>query len=109
MPQCSGFALKKINFRSLETSEVCGADSDSRGLFPAHALDRFAHAQAIAKLGERLAVLLVGAVQVLAFGDELQAIVAANTVVLENANERRQIGGIDNQQLVFVELDLHGP
>ena len=44
--------------------------------------------------------------QVFAFADKLQSVVAADAVAMQNLTERLQIGGVDNEQFVFVELQL---
>src|SRR5258708_4494104 len=76
---------------------------------PIDALHGFANAQAIAELIKDRAEGGVGAVQVFAFGNDLQVVVAADAVAFENVCEGLEIGGVGYQQLVLVELNFHGP
>lgn len=68
----------------------------------------FAHAEAVAELLEGFGVVGVGGVDMFAFGDELHGVVAADAGLAENFFERFQTAGIDDQKLMFVELDFHG-
>src|SRR5262245_25717623 len=68
-----------------------------------------ADAQAAAELFEGVLVLRPGAVQVLSFGDQLHGVVARDAGLAQDALEGAQVAGVDDQQLVLVELDLHGP
>jgi hypothetical protein len=76
---------------------------------PIHVLGGFSDAETETELLEDFCVVWFGAVQVLAFGDELERGVAANAGLEEDALKRLEILGVDDQQLVLVELDLHGP
>jgi len=69
--------------------------------------DGFADAQAVAELVEFITIARFGAMQVFAFGDELHVVLAGNAMVLENPDKRPHVGGVDDEQFMFVELDFH--
>src|SRR5712691_2360230 len=75
---------------------------------PVDAFDGFAHAEAVAKLFELLVEAWVAAVHVLALGDELEPVVAVDAQLLQEDLEGTDVGGVDDQELVLIELDLHG-
>lgn len=74
---------------------------------PIDSLDRFADAEAIAKLLELTAMARICAVEVFAFGDKPKFVVADDAVIAENLGEGADIGGVNDEELVLVELDFH--
>src|SRR5207244_12714778 len=81
----------------------------SSSVLPVDAFGRFADTQAVAQLVELGAKLGVGAVQVLRLREQLHVVVARHAVVFQNLYEGLQVGGVDDQQLVLVELHLNRP
>src|SRR5262245_20084416 len=70
-------------------------------------LGRFADAEAVAELVEEFAVLGLGTVQVIPFCNQLHLVVAVDAVLPQDALERLQVLGVDDEQFVLVELDFH--
>src|SRR5215831_19347529 len=73
---------------------------------PAMGFDGFADTQAVAELVEFAAMTRVGAMEMFALGDELHLVVAGDAVVFQHGDEGAQVGGVDDQELVLVELDF---
>src|SRR5438105_8001053 len=46
--------------------------------------------------------------QVFSLGDQFKLVVSRNALAFQHAGKRGQVGCIDDQELVLVELDLHG-
>src|SRR5207248_6614668 len=68
----------------------------------------FANSQAVAELVKLGAITRIGAMQVFSLGDQFKLVVSRNALVFQHAGKRGQVGCIDDQELVLVELDLHG-
>ena len=65
--------------------------------------------QSAAHLAEGLDVAGRGRVQVFALRDQLEFVVAFDARIQQDARERRQVAGIDDEQLVLIKLHFHGP
>src|SRR5437870_4470230 len=96
-----GNALPRLRFGL--TSFLAGSTEN----LPADALRRRPDAEPIAKLIEDIDMARIAAVQVFAFRDQFQVVVALHTLLSENGLERSRILGIDNQEFVLVELNLN--
>src|SRR5438132_1715712 len=68
---------------------------------------RLAGAEAEAELLELGGIMRLGRMEVFPFGDELHGIVARQTGLFQDGFKGLEIVGVDDQQLVFVELDFH--
>src|SRR5262249_53709565 len=73
---------------------------------PTMGFDGFADPQAVAELVKLATMARVGAVEMFAFSDEPHLVVARDAVVFQDVSEGAQVGGIDDQKLVLVKLDL---
>src|SRR5262249_342492 len=67
----------------------------------------FTDAEAEAELIEGICKAIIGAVQMFAFGDKLQCVVALDACLSQDLLERLQITGVDDQQFVLVKLNFH--
>ena len=68
----------------------------------------FVDAEPEAELFKHFRMLRFGAMEMFALGDELEVRAVRNARLPEHALKRFQILGIDDEQLVFVKLYLHG-
>jgi hypothetical protein len=64
-------------------------------------------AEAVAEFLELFAVDVVGRVEVFGFGDELEGVVSLEAEVFEDLFEGFEILGVDEEELVLVELHFH--
>src|SRR5262249_37535716 len=75
---------------------------------PVDVLGGLTHTHAVTELVKRRSITRFRAVQVFRFGDDLHAGSVGKTSLPQNAFEWFQITGVNDQQLVLVELHLHG-
>src|SRR6266849_3358276 len=74
---------------------------------PADALGGRAGAEPVAELLENFSVMGIGAVQMFALGNQFQVIVAGHVHLAKDGFKPLQVMGVNHEELVFVELDLH--
>ena len=99
MPARSGMPGPELSMRS------AGPPKSDTGPSPRSAIDP----QPVEDLVELLVIDVIGRVQVLGLGDELDRVVPLQAVLAQDLLERLEVVGVDEQQLVLVELDLRRP
>ena len=96
-----------LDSRSPRPRQVALPTAFSRDDLPADAFDGFADAEAVAELLELPTMTGIGTVQVLAFCDEFELVVADDAIAAKDLGERTNVGGVHDEEFVLVELHFH--